>query len=146
MAGTNHATRWNRRTWTAFEESTTGTTQNTQRRRHAQSLDKDSLQLPRPALAEEQERSLKYQTEHPHPVPSRSGRCNCTGKWQDQKESTWVFTYWEAGDNGSLASSILTEFFFGSLGKLGEWLRTNELNKAYVKKKGPCTFQSLILF
>jgi hypothetical protein len=47
----------------------TGTTQNTQRRRHAQSLDKDSLQLPRPTFAVEQERSLKYQKEHPHPVP-----------------------------------------------------------------------------
>jgi hypothetical protein len=34
-----------------LEESITGTTKNTQRRRHAQSLDKDSLQLPRPTLA-----------------------------------------------------------------------------------------------
>jgi hypothetical protein len=29
-------------------------------------------------------------------------------------------------------STIPTEFFFGSFGELGEWLRTNELNKAYV--------------
>jgi hypothetical protein len=76
---TNHATRWNTggHTWTAFEESTTGTTQNTPRRakarRHAQSLHKDSLQLPRLTFAEEQERSLNYQKEHPHPVPRRSG-------------------------------------------------------------------------
>jgi hypothetical protein len=88
-----------------FEEGITGTTQNTQRRRHAQSLDKDSLQLPRPTLAEEQERSLNYQKEHPHPVP-KPVRCSSTGIWRDQKESTWVFTYWEAGGNDSLASSI----------------------------------------
>jgi hypothetical protein len=47
---------------------------------------------------------------------------------------TWVFTYWEAGDKVTRASSIPTEKVFGSLGKLGEWLRTNELNKAYVEK------------
>jgi hypothetical protein len=37
----------------------------------------------------------------------------------------WTFTR---------GSSIPTEKVFGSLGKLGEWLRTNELNKAYVEK------------
>jgi hypothetical protein len=65
----------------AFEEGISGTTQNNPQRRHAQSLDKDSLQLPRPTLAEEQERSLKYQKEHPHPVP-KPVRCNCTGIWR----------------------------------------------------------------
>jgi hypothetical protein len=47
-------------------------------------------------------------------------------------ESTWVFTYWEAGDKVTRASSIPTEKVFGSLGKLGEWRPTNELNKAFV--------------
>jgi hypothetical protein len=43
-------------------------------------------------------------------------------------ESTWVFTYWEAGDKATRASSTPTEKVFGSLGKLGEeWRPTNEL-------------------
>jgi hypothetical protein len=50
-------------------------------------------------------------------------------------DSTWVFMYWEAGDKVTRASSIPTEKVFGSLGKLGEWRPTNELNKAYVEKK-----------
>jgi hypothetical protein len=73
MADTKYATRRNGRALLAFEEGISGTTQNTPQRRHAQSLDKDSLQLPRPTFAEEQERSLNYQKEHPHPVPSLSG-------------------------------------------------------------------------
>jgi hypothetical protein len=88
-----------------IEDGITDTAQNTPQRRHAQSQDKhnnraavDLLQLPRPTFADEQERSLHYQKEHPHPGPSR---CNSTGIWQDQMESTWVFTYWKAGDNDS---------------------------------------------
>jgi hypothetical protein len=52
-------TRRNGRTRTAFQEGITGTTQNTPQRRHAQSLDKDSLQLPRPTLADEQGTKFK---------------------------------------------------------------------------------------
>jgi hypothetical protein len=38
--------------------------------------------------------------------------------------------YWEAGDKVTPASSIPTEKFSGgSLGKLGAWLHTDELNK-----------------
>ena len=87
--------------------------------------------------------------------------CNSTGVRRDQLESTCFFTYWVAGGNDSppprvqghrlptpvggvswaftRGSSIPTENVFGSLGKLGEWLRTNELNKAYVGKK-KCRF------
>jgi hypothetical protein len=104
MAGTNYATRRNGRTRTAFEEGMTGTTQNTPQRRHAQSLDKGPLQLPRPALADgraNKERSLNYQKEHPHPGRTWPVRCNSTGLWGDQLESTWGFTYWEAGGNDS---------------------------------------------
>jgi hypothetical protein len=43
----------------------------------------------------------------------------------------WVFTYWEAGDKVTRASSIPTKKVVGGLGKLlGEWRPTNELNKA----------------
>jgi hypothetical protein len=52
MADADYATRRNgRRTRTAIEDDITGTTKNTPQRRHAQSQDKDSLQLPRPAFA-----------------------------------------------------------------------------------------------
>jgi hypothetical protein len=35
------------------------------------------------------------------------------GRWQDQMGSTWVFTYWEAGDKVTRASSIPAVFFSG---------------------------------
>jgi hypothetical protein len=55
-----------------------------------------------------------YQKEHPHPAPRRSGAiAQGYGIWRDQKESTCFFTYWEAGGNDSLASSIPTEKFSG---------------------------------
>jgi hypothetical protein len=88
MAGTTYATKRNGRTRTAFEEGITGTTQNTPQRRHAQSLDKDSLQLPRPTFADSQERSLHHQKEHPpHPGPSLSTESlsgAIAGIWRDQ--------------------------------------------------------------
>jgi hypothetical protein len=101
MADAAYATRRNGRTRTAIEDGITGTTENTPQRRHAQSLDKDSLQLPQPALAGDQERSLLLlPKEHRHPGPSRScAIAQSTGIWQDRTESTWFFTYWEAGDN-----------------------------------------------
>jgi hypothetical protein len=72
----------------------------------------DSLQLPRPTFADEQERSLNYQKEHPHPGPSRSG-----AQAQEYGGTKWnlrgFFTYWEAGDKVTLASSIPTEKFSG---------------------------------
>jgi hypothetical protein len=45
-------------------------------------------------------------------------------------ESTWVFTYWEAGDKVALASSTPTKKFSGVWEnyKLGEWLRTKPMN------------------
>jgi hypothetical protein len=46
------------------------------------------------------------------------------------------FTYWEAGDKATRASSIpIPTIFFGGLGELGEWRPTNEVNKDCVKKK-----------
>jgi hypothetical protein len=73
MVGAAYATRRNGRTRTAIEDGITGTTGNTPQRRQVQSLDKDSLQLPQPALADEQGRSLLLlPKEHPHPGPSRS--------------------------------------------------------------------------
>jgi hypothetical protein len=50
-------------------------------------------------------------------------------------ESTWFFTYWEAGDKATRASSIPAVKFFGFRGfwkKIGEWRPANELNKACV--------------
>jgi hypothetical protein len=53
---------------------------------------------------------------------------------QDQMESAWVFTYWEAG--AKTPSQLHPDCkVFGSLGKSGEWRPANELNKAYVKNK-----------
>jgi hypothetical protein len=130
MAGTNHATGWNRRTWTAFEESITGTTQNTQRRRHAQSLDKDPLQLPRPTLAAEQERSLKYQKEHPHPVP-QPVRCNSTGIGGTKRNLRgFSRTGRRVAMNHKPGLKSFREFR-----KIRRVARTNELNKAHVGKK-----------
>jgi hypothetical protein len=48
-------------------------------------------------MAKEKEIYL-HQKEHPHPGPSRSRATHSTGLWRDQLESTWFFTYWEAGD------------------------------------------------
>ena len=49
-------------------------------------------------------------------------------------ESTWFFTYWEA--SAKTPSQLHPDCkVFGSLGKLGEWRPTNELNKTYVEKK-----------
>jgi hypothetical protein len=80
MADAAYATRQNGRTRAAIEDGITGTTKNTPQRRHAQSQDKhstgvvvNSLQLPKPAFADEQERSLLLPKEHPHPGPSRFG-------------------------------------------------------------------------
>jgi hypothetical protein len=54
MAGDDYAAArrngWTRRT--AIEDDITGTTKGTPQRRHAQSQDKESLQLPRPAFAD----------------------------------------------------------------------------------------------
>jgi hypothetical protein len=79
MVGAEYATRRNGRTRTAIADGIADTAQNTLQRRHAQSQDKhsnraveDSLQLPKLTFADEQERSLHYQKEHPHPGPSRS--------------------------------------------------------------------------
>jgi hypothetical protein len=109
MAGAAYTTRRNGRTRTAIEDGITDTAQDTPQRRHAQSQDNtqqrvvvDSLQLPRPTFADEQERSLHYQKEHSHPGPSRSSATAQERIWQDQMESTWVFTYWEAGDKVTL--------------------------------------------
>jgi hypothetical protein len=51
--------------------------------------------------------------------------------WAEKKATdrpSWAFSH-------EGASTIPTDFFFGSLGKLGAWPRTNELNKAYVERR-----------
>jgi hypothetical protein len=86
MAGTNHhATRWNRRTRTVFEESTTGTTQNTPRRRHAATATANPRGLT----------GTKFTTIKGAASSRTLARLvqELTGIRRDQLESTWVFTY-----------------------------------------------------
>jgi hypothetical protein len=83
IANANHATRRNGRTQTAIDyrrwhnrhgtEHSAKAARAKSRQTHSTGVVVDSLQLPRPAFADEHERSLNYQKEHPNPEPSRSG-------------------------------------------------------------------------
>jgi hypothetical protein len=42
-------------------------------------------------------------------------RCTSTGIWRDQMESTWVFTYWEAGDKVTRAIDKAIGFYTSQL-------------------------------